>query len=208
MKSIILSMIAALAASSAMAADLASPSIAPVKTMWSGPEFGLFGGGDWLNADGTLFTSPSQSFDGGHFGGFAGYQYQFDNDVVLGIEGDVNYDWNQKTLYDSAGNPADIGTDLGGSVRARVGYAFDKFLLYATGGWVITRSYVDPTGSAAEHNNFNGYTIGAGVDYAFTDQFFVRAEYRYNNFEDKTFSGGLDADLDQQLLNVGIGVKF
>ncbi len=166
------------------------------------------GGSDWLNANGSLFNPPQQDFNGAHLGAFAGYQYQFSNNVVIGLEGDVSYDWNKKIFVSGGGTPADIGTDWGGSVRARVGYAFDHLLVYTTGGWAFARAFVRPDGFPSAEETYNGYTVGAGIDYAFTDNIFARAEYRYADFGGKTLASGLDADLKQHLFNVGIGVKY
>ena len=58
---------------------------------------------------------------------------------------------------------------------------------------------------------FNGYTLGVGLDYAFTDLVFGRLEYRYTDFGDKDFNLGgatLNSDVDQHAIRVGLGVKF
>lgn len=218
MKLAILSSLVALTASGAMAADAvyeapAAPPVAfeatPVFT-WSGPYVGIQGGGSWMNGD---FTSggvtDSENFDGGRFGIFGGYQHQFDNNLVLGIEGDVSYDWNENT-YAAFGSAVDVGTDWNGSVRARVGYAFDHALIYATGGWTATRGKIEGAG-IDESKTFNGYTVGAGVDYAFTDNVFGRVEYRFSDYGDKDFGVAgvpVNADLSQHAVTVGIAVKF
>ncbi len=135
--------------------------------------------------------APSSAITGAMASGF-----------VVGIEGDVNYDWNENSY---AGG-IDAGTDWSGSVRGRVGYAFDRALLFAAGGYTGTNGYVDtPIGDTSK--TFHGWTLGAGVDYAFTDNVFGRLEYRYNDYGDKTI-GGINADFDQHVVNVGIGVKF
>jgi outer membrane immunogenic protein len=197
-----------------MAADLGTESV-PVPAAeatayafsWTGPEFGLFGGGNWTDAD---FSAGGVSLldgehKGGHLGAFGGYQYQFNNRVVLGVEGDVSHTWNKKTYSAFAD---ETGTDWSGSARARVGYGFDRLLVYATGGFAMTRGYVDVPGFSTEHENFNGYTIGAGVDYAITDNIFARAEYRFNDFQNDKILGLIDTKLDQHMVNVGVGMKF
>jgi outer membrane immunogenic protein len=204
MKTIILSAIIALSASTAMAADLIEPQIAaaPVFT-WGGPYLGIDGGAGWLNGDFSAGGgSVSENFNGGLFGGFVGYNWQLDNSIVLGVEGNVEYNWNDKDVLG-----ANIGTDWSGAVRARVGYAFDHALLYGTAGWTATRGFVDVPGFDEETKTFNGYTVGAGLDYAFTNNIFGRVEYRYNDYGSKDILG-LDVDLDQSVVKVGLGVKF
>lgn len=209
MKNIIFASILALASSSAFAADVvyeapqAPEAVATTAFTWSGGYGGIGGGAGWLDGeftDGT--TSIDDNFDGGLITGFLGWNWQFDNNVVLGVEGDVSYNWNENSYGD-----VDIGTDLSGSVRGRVGYAIDKALIYGTAGWTATRGYIDADAVGEEKETFNGYTVGAGIDYAFTSNVFGRAEYRFNDFGSKDI-GGLDADLQQHNVIIGVGVKF
>ncbi|MGO7330750.1 porin family protein, partial [Rhizobium leguminosarum] len=94
----------ALAADAVQDIPAAPVAAAPVFT-WSGPYFGIDGGAGWLNGDFSVGgASASEDFNGGVFGGFAGYNFQFDN-VVVGIEGNLEHNWNEK---DALG--ADIGT--------------------------------------------------------------------------------------------------
>lgn len=175
--------------------------------VWTGGYLGLQGGGGWLNSDLSVpGGSASEKFSGGLFGAFAGYNYQH-GDWVVGVEGDVSYNWNDETVT-VFGSDTEAGTDVSGSVRARLGYTVnDRTLIYATGGWAVTRGFVDVAGAPKEKETFNGWTIGGGVDYGFTDSVFGRAEYRYNDFGDKDV-GGVNIDLDQHQFTVGVGVKF
>ena len=72
------------------------------------------------------------------------------------------------------------------SIRGRLGVAFDRFLVFGTGGWAWgnpSTSYA-LTGAAPFVTNggsSKGWTAGAGVDYAFTESVFGRIEYRYTN---------------------------
>lgn len=204
MKKILVAAAFALASSTAVfAADmLEQPTAAPAFT-WTGPYFGIDGGAGWLNGDFSAGgVSASEDFNGGLFGGFVGYNWQLDNSIVLGVEGNVEYNWNDKDVLG-----ANVGTDWSGAVRARVGYAFDNALLYGAAGWTATRGFIDEPGFDKETKTFNGYTVGAGVDYAFTNNVFGRVEYRYNDYGSKDVLG-LDVDLDQHVVKVGLGVKF
>lgn len=194
---------------SAMAADAVDQiPAAPVAVetpafSWTGVYGGIQGGAGWLDgkfSDGV--DSAKQDFDGGIIGGFVGYNWQLSNGFVAGIEGDVDYNFNEES--DSG---IDVGTDWAGSVRGRVGYAFDRALVYGAAGWTFTNGYVDGAG-IDENETFHGWTVGAGVDFAMTDNMFLRGEYRYNDFGDKDIAPGLNADLDQHVVKVGLGVKF
>lgn len=95
---------------------------------------------------------------------------------MLGVEGDVSYNWNEESV---GGNEYEFDTT--GSVRARVGYALDHALFYGAAGWTGARGHVStPVGD--DDATFSGWTVGAGLDYAFTDNIFGRVEYRYNDY--------------------------
>ncbi|MDR7142497.1 outer membrane protein [Rhizobium sp. BE258] len=210
MKFAILTVLAAsLAGISAQAADLTPPpapvepeAITPVFT-WSGPYIGAEGGYSWTTFDPD--GASNVDANGGILGGFAGYNYQFDNNWVIGVEGDVLHNWNEEdTAFGS------VETTWQGSVRARVGYAFDNALLYGTAGWAIARAEGHPTGASDVSDTLNGWTIGAGIDYAFTQNIFARGEYRYTDYGSGNFGGaaGGDFDLNQNTIMIGVGVKF
>jgi outer membrane immunogenic protein len=172
--------------------------VAPVFT-WSGPYLGLQGGGAWGSAD--FSGVGSENLNGGLLGGFVGYNWQLDNNIVLGLEGDASYNWNEQSV-----GLDDYKFDTTGSVRARVGYAFDRALFYGAAGWTGAKGHVDtPVGS--DSATFSGWTVGAGLDYAFTDNVFGRVEYRYNDYGSKDLMG-VDTDFNQNVVGVGIGVKF
>jgi len=78
----------------------------------------------------------------------------------------------------------------GGSVRGRFGYAADRALLYVSGGaaFVSTETAIPFTGiSIGGADTRVGWTVGAGVDYAFTNNWFTGIEYRYSQYEAKSF---------------------
>lgn len=204
-KSILLGSAAALAIStSAFAADAiyeapAEPPVA-VETVpqfsWAGGYAGILTGYGW--ADGDVGAFGTESFDGARLGGFVGYNWDLGNQLVVGLEGDLNYDWNEEFV---AGY-GDAETGLNWSTRARVGYAMDRALLFAAGGYTGTN-----VEGATGDDTLHGWTIGGGVDYAVTDRMFTRIEYRYNDFGSGDL-GGTDVDFDQHTVNVGLAVKF
>lgn len=173
---------------------------------WAGGYAGIHGGYGW--ADGTLNTATGSSkpnFDGGRMGGFAGWNFDVGNNIILGAEGDLNYDWNKNNAGTSS-----FATEFSGSARARAGYAMDKALLYVAGGWTgANGKFKDSATGVDDSKMLNGWTVGAGVDYALTDRIFTRAEYRYNDYGSKSFTGGNNVrDFSQNVINVGLGVKF
>lgn len=94
--------------------------------------------------------------------------------------------------------------DAFGTVRGRIGYSADRFMLYATGGlaWasIETKLGVDNT-TPTDPLNFSpaqlaalstgvsstdarfGYAVGAGVEWAFDRNWSIKAEYIYLGFD-------------------------
>ena len=72
-----------------------------------------------------------------------------------------------------------------GSIRGRLGVAFDRALIYATGGAAFAGFETSVAGFPGFDQNSTtraGWTIGGGIEYAVTGNWSVRAEYRYADF--------------------------
>lgn len=173
---------------------------------WDGFYAGVSGGYGWERLKTTEDgETDKHSFDGARFAGFAGYNAEVAPSVILGVEGDLGYAWGKKTI-----NLSKVSSGLNGSARLRAGYAVDRALIYTAGGYTATDSEIKtPFGNTSKM--LNGWTIGAGIDYAFTDNVFGRLEYRYNDFGKETYTvRGISADgkLSEHVVSVGLGVKF
>jgi outer membrane immunogenic protein len=125
-------------------------------------------------------------------GGFVGYNLQVSGPLVVGIEGDLEWT-NLKgsaNFTKAAASTYQSSINAEGSIRGRIGYAFDHALFYATGGLALadtTEHYVanGPPAAGAFIDVFSqrlGWTVGAGVDYMFAPNWIGRAEYRYSDF--------------------------
>lgn len=130
-----------------------------------------------------------QGADGVAFGALAGYNYQFANNVVLGVEADVGYTnaKNTNEIFDNDDTLQKYGAI--GSVRGRIGYAFNRMLLYGTAGFGFANitNNIQKGQNAGEQvvweNQFrSGWAVGGGIEYAFTNRVVGRVEYLYNNF--------------------------
>ncbi|MGI2031257.1 outer membrane protein [Rhizobium panacihumi] len=194
----------ALAADAVDEVPMAPAAIETPAFTWTGAYVGLQGGAGWMDGSANILgiIDASQDFDGGVIGGFAGYNWQFGNGFVVGLEGDVDYNFNEERLFG-----LEMGTDWSATARGRVGYAVDRFMVYGAAGWTMTKGYVKVLGRE-ESETFSGWTAAAGVDYAVTDKIFVRGEFRHNDFGDKNVLPGLNVDLDQNVVKVGLGFKF
>lgn len=180
---------------------------------WSGRYAGIAGGYGWMDGyfDPPAGYPPTEDpLNGTVLGAFAGVSAQFDNNLVLGIEGDVEYNIQDVTVTAQFGTFTG-GADWQGSARLRLGYAFDRLLIYTTAGWAATHLEAEYIGVSTTTASFHGYTLGAGMDYAVTDRIFSRIDYRYNDFGTSELDFGaasIGADLTQHTVKFGLGVKF
>ena len=204
---------------------------------WSGAYIGAQAGYAWGDARVGQTFAPG-SFDdygwgyspSGGFGGlYAGFNHQFDGGLVLGIEGDYSFaSVRDTTLYRALGvdDPAfggELKLDSVGSIRLRAGYAMDRWLPFVTGGLAVgsyKHTTVDiPGGPYADvKDTITGYTLGAGAEYAVTDNWMVRGEYRFADFgrhpsrrhfiSDGAPLGPEEIELTTHDLRIGIAYKF
>lgn len=134
-----------------------------------------------------------------HLGTFFGHDWLVADRSWVGIEGDVGYDW--RTIHVAG---TQVGTDLTGSIRMRLGEEVGPALVYAAAGWTAARTFVkDPEDKAIAH----GLTLGLGVDWSIDDATFLRAEYRYNNYSPVELSG-VKVDLARDIFSIGIARRF
>ncbi|RDJ25286.1 porin family protein [Bosea caraganae] len=227
MKNYLLSGVAALgilAAGAASAADLpsrkgpvAAPYYPPAFT-WTGFYIGANAGYAWGQVDssalGTLnsFDDP----DGFVGGGQVGYNYQI-GQWVLGVEADFQGADLKATASDPFfGLRASNELNWFGTVRGRVGYAFDRFLPYVTGGFAygnVKNKISGPGFSVSDDNTQYGWTLGGGLEYAFTNNLTVKAEYLYVDLDKEsivvpggTFTGSVGTKFS--VARVGLNYKF
>ncbi|MEQ1945157.1 outer membrane protein [Mesorhizobium sp. VNQ89] len=208
---------------------------------WSGVYVGAQAGWTWLNSDLFEFESPSdeiidegftlnRSYDGFSGGAFVGYNHQFTNNVVLGAEADFTWTGiDESSLSDlDAGDGVEgddfqrTSLDWYSTIRARLGYATGRFLPYVTGGVAFGKVAVefgDLDSGVPDDDDFVsgsstqvGWTIGGGLEYAFSENLVGRAEYLYVDLGDKTY-GNADGDsvrfdTDLSAVRLGIAYKF
>ena len=229
---------------SAVAADLGpemplKAPLAPVPFTWTGCYAGGQAGGGWgqknLTDDAgilspiTGFASANLAISGYSLGGQIGCDYQFAPNWVLGIEGAAagGNIGGKSAVAQPGGIPGDSAsfhdtTDLLTSVTARVGYAWDRWLLYAKGGaaWADDRYSASggflgtPFDFEASENRF-GWTAGAGIEWAFCNDWSVKLEYDYYGFGSRSVTF-IDANtgnvgplnINQNIQVVKIGLNF
>jgi outer membrane immunogenic protein len=111
--------------------------------------------------------------------------------LVLGGEGDFSGWTAGKIRYTAiTGDFLTAHSKWGGSIRGRLGYAVDHALFYVTGGaaFLSNETSIPTTGITIGGDSTRlGWTVGAGLDYAFTNNRFTGVEYRYVQYEANTF---------------------
>lgn len=228
MRALAFAALAGLMTSTAMAADLTQepvPVAAPEAFNWTGFYAGVHGGYGWGKTEGEYFAPVEAPKPDGFFGGGqVGYNVEFSNRVVLGVEADAAFaDLSDATVYDSfysLGYEARV--DSFGTVRARAGYAVDRLLPYVTGGfaWANTKldsqftlgAPVDLESHGSDSQTFTGWTVGAGFEYAFTGNVTAKVEYLYADLGSKDFHlgevGPFPIDLKMQTAKLGLNYRF
>ncbi|MCL7997182.1 porin family protein [Brucella sp. 21LCYQ03] len=222
LKSLLLaSTVALVAATGAKAADAivyeepVAVVVAPVFS-WTGGYLGGQIGYGWGKSQVSGDINGSVKPDGFLGGLYAGYNFDLGNSVVLGIDGDVTYNDVSKgtNLYLGDVIVGSAKTDLrwSGAIRARAGYAVDRFLPYISGGVAFgqVENKLNLLGSDfSEKKTHTGWTAGAGVDYAATDNVILRLEYRYTDYGKKDYSfDGIDVRNKFKTNEIRLGVAY
>jgi outer membrane immunogenic protein len=226
-------------AGSAVAADMAVKArpapIMAVPFSWTGFYVGINAGGGWGTKD---WTDPNNcafctgiprylgrsDISGWLVGGQVGANYQMGS-IVLGVELDGSWaDINGSHLdITTPTNPLYTKVDGIASATGRLGFAFDRALIYAKGGaaWVNEKHWIN-NGAGVTFANANdvtrwGWTIGGGLEYAFDNNWSIKGEYQYMDFTNEsgtTFNctacivTPFDFRIDQKLNIAKVGLNY
>jgi outer membrane immunogenic protein len=184
---------------------------------------------------GTLANNPNGVIGGAHLG----YQFQFDesvlgiNPLVLGIEGSVDGTSLTNTAmvtfpvaFQGGTLTAQTSADVQGSIRGKIGIAWDRLLIYGTGGvafggfstdFVLVDTRFPIFATANTSSTRVGWTAGGGIQYAVVNNWWVFAEYRFTDFGSiRDILFGLPAGaffngsrrLEQNEVQVGFSYRF
>jgi outer membrane immunogenic protein len=190
---------------------------------WTGFYAGLNAGYGWNVGDSRFYDPAFGTVRGRRGGGFvggaqAGYNYQFGM-FVAGVETDLQYAavGNKGASYGTTYYSGD-SDGFFGTIRARAGVAFDRALVYGTGGFAYgdiggNRGY-DPVLGYHSGDEINwGWTLGGGVEYAITNNFTAKVEGLYVDLDTKdnyNLGGRVNVDRDAEfgVLRAGVNYKF
>ncbi|HEY6025062.1 MAG TPA: outer membrane protein [Pseudolabrys sp.] len=232
----------------AAAADLPArmptkaPIVAPLYN-WTGFYVGVNLGGSWGHQDnalvdgatGAVILENSDHIDGVIGGGQIGYNWQV-NQWVFGLEADFQGSGQKgdgtffvpgtaplAVLFVAPGGVAVSYEDKlnwFGTVRGRLGWAFDRWMPYITGGWAFGHGEISGTTTAGAvtsafsgSENYSGWTLGGGVEWAFYNNWSAKLEYLHIDFGDGPTIPGTGANfvsgrLTDNIVRAGLNYRF
>jgi outer membrane immunogenic protein len=197
-----------------------APIAAPIAAYnWSGCYIGANGGGKWGRYSGDVATAGVVGFafpgalpgvvtannddfsSGGMGGGQIGCQWQ-SGAFVWGLEGDIDATSVRQTFVApvgvggliAPGDAVEFRNRWQASIRGRIGYAWDRFMIYATGGvaFADVRATLAPVGigfvTFEDSQTLTGGTVGGGLEYGITDNLSLGVEYRFSKFGHENFA--------------------
>jgi outer membrane immunogenic protein len=200
------------------------PVAAPVYN-WSGIYIGINGGYGFGT---SAWSDPTAGIATGNFntngwlgGGTIGGNYQFWGGAVVGLEGD--FDWTNLNGTFSTPGPCtaaagstgcETKTDWLSTVRGRAGWAFDRVLVYGTGGAAFAPVQAGFNGGPAGFQSSTefGWTGGAGIEFAFAPNWTAKAEYLYIDLGNSTCTtdcfGNTSVKFTENIIRAGVNFKF
>ena len=218
MKRYVLAGLTAIAAMATMtaanAADLprrhaAMPTKAPMYAPynWTGFYIGINGGGGFGRSNvAAPFTTGSFDTSGGVVGGTVGYNYQM-GQTVFGLEADG--DWsNIRGSAPCGALSCETKNDWLATARGRVGYAFDRFLPYVTGGAAFGDIKTNVSGIGSGTDTKAGWTLGGGLEAAIAGPWTAKVEYLYVDLGRGGSVLGADSEFRTNLVRAGLNYKF
>jgi outer membrane immunogenic protein len=206
-------------AASANAADLPrryepAPVRPPVYGLynWTGFYIGINGGGGWGHSD---WTSAGE-FDvkGGLIGATIGYNWQFGSPVVFGLEGDIDWTNIKGSTTALCGIACRTRNSWLATVRGRLGYSFDRFMPYVTGGLAMGDIEARLGGVSVADDANVGWTVGGGLEFVIAGNWTAKAEYLYvdlGDFNCGIACGAFNPDIVSfrtHIVRGGVNVRF
>lgn len=215
---------AAAIASPSLAADLPRPAYkAPVYVApfsWSGFYLGINGGYGWGHTDwNTAAGNISYSTKGGLVGGTIGYNMQTGT-WVWGLEGDIDASWMDGLSMNGSGtspcappNGCETKNTWFGTARGRIGFAWDRWMPFITGGAAFGNLKITPNSLVSADKTKLGWTIGGGVEWAFAGPWSAKLEYLYADLgkvtcEASACNVATDVHFKTNIVRLGVNYRF
>ena len=209
----------ALPVGSAAAADLIvdEPALEAAVGGWEGAYLGVQAGivgGTFEDSfpPAPLASVGANDLGGGSFGIYGGWNMQIDS-IVLGLDAGLSYALVSGSGTNAADEVMIADIDWTASARGRVGYAVDDLLFYAAGGLAAAHASVTISSlDGSAEDTLVGWTVGAGVELAFNENWVGRAEYSYADYGALGYIiGGVDEGevaFTTHTVSLGVAYKF
>lgn len=185
-----------------------SPGVVDVSGRWDGVHVGAFAGYGWgtvFDDDASLaLTNDTLDLAGWMAGVEAGASFSLSNGIVVGVVGDVAW----SGIGGEQAGTLLFDVNWIGSARGRLGYDGGMFLPYLTAGAAFAGTRAnDGSGDKAAHL---GWTVGAGVEFAVTDDLSVDVHYRYSDYgpADYALTAPEELELITQTVQMGLVWRF
>jgi outer membrane immunogenic protein len=219
---------ALVSAQAAFAADLRRPAPPPPPPVaafynWSGFYVGGNVGWGWTDGSADFAIAGARgTLDGsgdGFLGGIqAGYNWQ-NGPWVIGVELDFQGSTGDGDVTGLAGGNRvafNASTPWFGTLRGRLGYAWDRWLVYATGGALYGKSEfegnVTGVGPFSSSETFWTWTVGGGVEWALWERWSAKLEYLYagspNDVPAIPRTAIIDGSTDTHIVRAGLNYRF
>ena len=191
-----------------------APAMLPIGYNWTGFYLGINGGYGFGQSNWSI-TGADADPSGGLIGLTAGYNWQaLGSPFVFGLEGDVAYS-DIRGSFTNAACPGGCETRNNwlGTVRGRVGYAFDRMMPYFTGGLAVGDIRAEQPGFAGVRETNVGWTVGGGVEAAIAPNWTAKLEYLYVDLGDVTCAAGscavpTNVDFQAHVVRAGLNFRF
>lgn len=208
--------------SSAYAADLiinepAPAGVVDVSGSWDGAYVGVFAGAGWGFADHNSGSPPNfpNGYDidlsGWLLGVQAGANFTVGNGLVAGVVADAAWSNVEGSLV-TGGAPGTITQtiDWMGTLRGKLGFDGGAFMPYLTGGLAVAGATRESSGTGISDSQTHvGWTVGAGVDFAVSEDVSINLEYLYADLGEKVYdTGGIDPTIDLTTHQVRVGLNW
>ncbi|WP_068316221.1 outer membrane protein [Polycladidibacter hongkongensis] len=156
---------------------------------WAGAYLGAKSGYNF-GAIGSPETSNEIEVNGAAFALFAGYNFATSDKLVLGLETSLGYNLSKKTEGTVGAHYSQFKRLFDVEAKARLGYAVDRFLPFASAGFGLSQQSFetsDVASSVKDKKTLVFFTAGAGLDYQVTNKVTLRGEYDYRHYGETKF---------------------